>query len=88
MPPYRSVVITTEFLASFTTLASTDQRRILRALALLDEDEGHASLRVHQLSGALAGQWSASASRSLRITFVRLPGGRKQLVEASHHYGD
>lgn len=88
MPPYRSVVITTEFLASLTALAPTDQRRILRALSLLDEDEGHASLRVHQLSGALTGRWSASASRSLRITFLRLPGGRKQLVEASHHYGD
>ncbi len=88
MPPYRSVVITTEFLASLTTLAPTDQRRILRALVLLDEDEGHASLRVHQLTGGLAGKWSASASRSLRITFVRLPGGRKQLADASHHYGD
>lgn len=88
MPPYRSVVPTPEFLESLTALSRDDQRRVLRALALLDESERHPSLRVHQLRGDLAGQWSASASSSLRITFERLPDGRKQLVAASRHYGD
>jgi hypothetical protein len=43
---------------------------------------------VHQLKGSRAGLWSASASRNLRITFLRLEGGRKLLVECSHHYGN
>jgi hypothetical protein len=88
VPPYRSVVPTPEFLESFTALSRDDQRRVLRALALLDDDERHPSLRVHQLRGDLAGLWSASASRALRITFERLGDGRKLLVAASHHYGD
>ena len=55
---------------------------------MLDENERHPSLRVHQLRGDLAGLWSASASASLRITFERRDDGRKLLVAASHHYGD
>ena len=88
MPPYRLVVSTPEFLLSFTALSREDQRRVLRALTLLDDHERHPSLRVHQLRGELAGLWSASASSGLRITFQRLADGRKVLVEASHHYGD
>jgi hypothetical protein len=88
VPPYRSVVPTPEFLESFTALSRDDQRRVLRALALLDADERHPSLRVHQLRGDLAGLWSVSASRALRITFERLGDGHKLLVAASHHYGD
>lgn len=88
MPPYLSVVPTAEFLATFTALSRADQRRVLRAPAFLDENERHPSLRVHQLKGDLAGVWSASASSSLRLTFERLPDGRKLLIAASHHYGD
>jgi mRNA-degrading endonuclease YafQ of YafQ-DinJ toxin-antitoxin module len=83
VPPHHSVVPTSEFLESFTALSRDDQRRVLRALALLDESERQPSLRVHQLRGDLAGQWSASASASLRITFRRLGDGRKELVAAS-----
>jgi hypothetical protein len=88
MGEYRSLVFTSEFLESLTTLSRADQRRVLRALDQLDENERHPSLRVHQLTGELARLWSASASRSLRITFERLPNGVKRLVEASQHYGD
>jgi mRNA-degrading endonuclease YafQ of YafQ-DinJ toxin-antitoxin module len=88
MGDYRTLVVTREFLRSLPALSAADQRRVLRALDLLDEDERHPSLRVHQLQGDLAGLWSASASRSLRVTFRRLPNGRKRLVGASQHYGD
>jgi mRNA-degrading endonuclease YafQ of YafQ-DinJ toxin-antitoxin module len=88
MGDYRTLVVTREFLRSLPALSAADQRRVLRALDLLDADERHPSLRVHQLRGDLAGLWSASASRSLRVTFARLPDGRKRLVEASQHYGD
>jgi len=76
------------FLTSLSDLAREDQRRVIRALEQLDMDERTPSLRVHRLQGSRAGLWSASASRSLRITFLRLEGGHKLLVECSQHYGD
>jgi mRNA-degrading endonuclease YafQ of YafQ-DinJ toxin-antitoxin module len=60
----------------------------LKALRLLDQDERHLSLRVHELRGDLAGVWSASASKELRITFERISEGRKRLLTCSHHYSD
>lgn len=76
------------FLFSLSELAPDDQRRVIRALDQLDGDERTLSLRVHRLHGSRVGLWSASASRSLRITFLRLEGGRKLVVECSQHYGD
>ncbi len=58
----------------------------MKALGLLDANEQHPSLRVHQLSGGLEGSWSASASDELRITFVRSEAGRKVLLTCSRHY--
>ena len=57
----------------------------MKALRLLDDDETHPSLRVHELTGGLMGMWSASASDALRITFAR-EGGRKVLLRCSRHY--
>ena len=65
---------------------SSDQRRLAKALKLLDGDDRHPSLRVHELSGDLTGVWSASASDDLRIEFVRLGGGGKLLLRCSRHY--
>jgi mRNA-degrading endonuclease YafQ of YafQ-DinJ toxin-antitoxin module len=78
----------TAFLLSLSDLVHDDQRRVIRALEQLDSAERTPSLRVHQLRGSRTGLWSASASHDLRITFLRLDGGRKLLVECSHHYGD
>ena len=86
--PYQSVIATPEFLDTLVALSPTDQRRVLRAALLLDGNERHPSLKVHQLSGKEAGLWAAYATKSLRITFRRLDGGGKELVAASHHYGD
>jgi mRNA-degrading endonuclease YafQ of YafQ-DinJ toxin-antitoxin module len=61
-------------------------KRFRKALRLLDLDEKHPSLRVHQLGGDLAGLRSASASDSLRLTFVRTSQGRKTLLSCSRHY--
>jgi hypothetical protein len=78
----------TSFLTSLSDLARDDQRRVIRALEQLDSDERTLSLRVHRLQGSQAGLWSASASRSLRISFLRLDRGRKLMLECSQHYGD
>ncbi len=88
MPTLESLVWTTEFLDSLEKLSPRDEARVFRALRVLDEDERHPSLNVHLLKGKAAGLWSAYASKSLRITFERLEGGNKRLLEASHHYGD
>lgn len=66
--------------------SDAERRRLLRALDLLDENEQHPSLRVHQLRGELAGVWSASASDELRITFERLERGQKRLLSCGRHY--
>jgi len=88
MPDYVTLVFTDEFLDRVFALSSTDQRRIRRVLRQLDTDETTLSLHMHQLRGQQAGLWTAYASKSLRITFERLEGGRKRLIEASQHYGD
>jgi len=88
MAALSNLEFTTEFLATFQRLSTTDQGRISRALELLDQNERHPSLSVHQLKGQQAGVWTAYATQSLRITFERLEGSRKRLVGASHHYGD
>lgn len=88
MPSYRTLEITPEFLGSFGSrdFNYTDRQRFLRALRLLDTDERHPSLRAHALKGDLEGFWSASASDELRMTFERLPHGRKRIHTCSRHY--
>ncbi len=68
--------------------SAQERSRILKALGFLAIDERHPSLRVHELSGDLAGLWSASVTDHIRIHFVRLDGGRKRLVNISTHYED
>jgi mRNA-degrading endonuclease YafQ of YafQ-DinJ toxin-antitoxin module len=87
---YRTLSFTETFLESFAgrSFNNAERRRLLKALRLLDGNERHPSLRVHQLRGDLAGVWSVSASRELRITFERLADGHKLLLTCSHHYGD
>jgi mRNA-degrading endonuclease YafQ of YafQ-DinJ toxin-antitoxin module len=66
--------------------SASDLRRIFQALRMLDTNERHPSLRVHQLQGQLEGRWSASASDELRITFRRIGEGRKALLDCTRHY--
>ena len=88
MSAYRTLDITATFLEAFAArdFGAADRSAILKALRLLDEDERHPSLRVHQLHGDREGSWSASASDSLRMTFERLPDGRKRMLTCSRHY--
>jgi hypothetical protein len=90
VPGYQTLEITEEFIRSLLEgrFSRAEEGLFFKALRLLDENERHRSLRVHQLRDDLAGQWSASASDSLRITFRRRPDGRKEILEASRHYGD
>lgn len=85
---YRTLEFTDAFLEDFVRrdFSAADRQRILRALRILDTNERHPSLRVHELRGPLEGVWSASASDELRVTFVRLEGGRKLLLTCSRHY--
>lgn len=85
---YRTLDFTDTFLTTFAgrDFTAADRSSILKALRLLDENERHPSLRVHELKGDREGSWSASASGVLRLTFARLPGGRKRLLTCSKHY--
>ena len=86
--PYASLDFTDTFLETFGSkdFTAAERKAIRKTLRLLDTDERHPSLRVHQLQGDLTGLWSASASDALRLTFVRTPRGRKTLVSCSRHY--
>jgi mRNA-degrading endonuclease YafQ of YafQ-DinJ toxin-antitoxin module len=88
VPEFEWLRLTTEFLSDLTHLSNADQRRVLRALEQLDADEATPSLCIHPLHGDMEGLWSASASRSLRITFERLDRAQKHILGCSHHYGD
>jgi mRNA-degrading endonuclease YafQ of YafQ-DinJ toxin-antitoxin module len=85
---YRALELGPGFLEDLIgdNFTARDRRRVVRALRLLDENERHPSLRVHQLEGDLAGRWSASASDELRLIFRRLPNGRKQMLSCTRHY--
>lgn len=78
--------VTLAFLDSLIGFPRSDQRRFLKAVRLLNEDEKHPSLRVHELSADLTGLWSASASDDLRIIFVRTAAGRKTLLRCTRHH--
>jgi mRNA-degrading endonuclease YafQ of YafQ-DinJ toxin-antitoxin module len=84
----RTLTFTVRFFdtSSGKAFSDADRRRFRRALERLDRDVRHPSLRVHALQGSLTGLWSASASDELRLTFQRLEGGRKRLIECSRHY--
>jgi mRNA-degrading endonuclease YafQ of YafQ-DinJ toxin-antitoxin module len=88
--PYSSLELTRTFLETLCSreFSVAERRQFLNALDLLDTNERHPSLRVHQLRGELTGAWSASASRSLRITFERRPSGIKRLIACTRHYND
>ena len=85
---YSKLDFTDTFLTTFAgkDFTASERKAFLKALRLLDEDERHPSLRVHQLKGDRRGSWSASASEVLRLTFERLPDGRKRLLTCSKHY--
>ena len=85
--PYQRIDFTETFLGSFVSrdFSPADRKRFLKALRLLDEDERHPSLRVHQLRGDREGSWSVSASQELRMTFERLPGGGIRMLTCSRH---
>ena len=73
-------------LANGKEFKQAERNAFLKALRLLDQNEKHKSLRVHELGRDLAGTWSASASESLRMTFLRIGKGRKVMLTCSHHY--
>lgn len=68
--------------------SAEERQQVFKALRLLDQNEKHPSLRVHKLEGDREGSWSASASKSLRLTFERLDGGRKRMLTCTRHYAE
>jgi mRNA-degrading endonuclease YafQ of YafQ-DinJ toxin-antitoxin module len=85
---YRTLRSTPRFVSDLIGLPRTEQKQIAKWIKVLDDNEKTPSLRVHELQGQLQGIWTAAASKSLRITFVRLDGGYKLLLTVDHHDGD
>lgn len=85
---YRSLEFTKGFLDTYASsdFSPSERGLLKKGLRLLDQNEQHPSLRVHELRGPLAGVWSPSASDVLRLTFERTKGGRKRLLTCSRHY--
>lgn len=84
---YEHPDFTDTFLRTFSTkdFSVSERAAFLKALRLLDTNEAHPSLRVHKLTGDREGSWSAAASQVLRMTFERLPDGRKRMLTCSRH---
>jgi len=84
---YLTLDFTDTFLETFASrdFSAADRAAFLKAVRLLDENERHPSLRVHQLRGDREGSWAASASDVLRLTFERLPDGGKRMLTCSRH---
>ena len=85
---FQTLDFTPEFLQNLARMSVADGKKIVKALDLLDANEKTPSLQVHQLSGELAGVWSARASKGLRITFKRTTSGRKVMLTCNQHYND
>jgi len=68
------------------SFSASERSAAKKALALLDENERHPSLRVHKLEGDMEGSWTAYVTRSIRVTFDRLPEGRKRLLTLTRHH--
>lgn len=85
---YQTLEFTDSFLQDLVDrrFSTRDRQRIIRALRLLDTNERHPSLRVHELRGPLEGVCSASASDELRLTFSRIGEGKKLLLTCNRHY--
>lgn len=85
---YEHLDFTETFLETFSArdFSAIERASFLKALRLLDANEGHPSLRVHKLAGDREGSWSASASQVLPMTFERHVGGRKRMLTCSRHY--
>jgi mRNA-degrading endonuclease YafQ of YafQ-DinJ toxin-antitoxin module len=85
---YSSLDFTETFLETYASrdFSKADRSQFRKALRLLDQNEKHPSLRVHPLQGDRDGAWAASASDVLRLTFERLPDGRKRMLTCSRHY--
>ena len=88
--PLRKLIFTDIFLADFagpkSPFSAAERKKFIKALQLLDSDERHPLLNVHQLSGDRRGQWAAKADDELRLTFERLADGRKLMLSCTHHY--
>ena len=85
---FSALALTRTFLTTLCgrEFSAPERKAFLKALALLNANENHPSLRVNELSGDLDGVWSASASHSLRMTFIRGGDGRKILLACTRHY--
>ena len=85
---FETIDFTSEFLQKLVGLSSANGKKVIKALSLLDGNERHPSLEVHQLKGELDGVWTTKASKGLRLTFQRGANGRKIMLTCSQHYGD
>lgn len=82
MPEYTTLAITTEFLESLISreFSEKERRRFLNAVWLLDTNEKHPSLRVHQLQGDKKGRMIGVGLGLGRVAHNLRPRGRTQGV--------
>lgn len=80
--------LTERFLADILELrmSAGERAAVKKAIRLLATNDTHPSLRVHKMQGRESGVWTAYVNDVLRITFLRLDGGHKQLLTLTRHY--
>lgn len=63
-----SFVLPARFRRAYRSLTLEEQKRVQKALRLMDEDLRHPGLRIKRIRGT-QNIWEARASRALRLTF-------------------
>ncbi len=73
------------FVKEYQSLSRRIQRKLEKAVALFRENPFHLSLRLHKLSGKLAGLWSISLDRRYRLIFEVMENGDILFVSVGTH---
>jgi len=81
----KNINFTDRFSGQFKKLPQEIQKRAAAKIEIFRNNPLHPSLRLHSLSGRLAGSWSISITKDHRIVFDRLPDGNILFISIGTH---
>ena len=82
---YFLVIYSGRFVRDLNSLPPPIQKRAAKTEQVFKENPFHPSLRLHKLKGKLAGQWSFSVTRSIRIIFKPQENGDMLFISIGSH---
>ena len=73
------------FIRQFKSLEKNLQEEVIEKIELFRDRRNHRSLKVHRLTGRLAGRFSFSVNYKFRIVFFYLPSRSVVLLAVGDH---